>query len=521
MGDSNIIAGNQRLRRDLVLIGVGLGVLYWIIDSIIVSLILSGGSLLTQLFNPTAHEIWHRSVVAVFTTGFGFHASFLMNRRKRAEDASKSSEYQYQRLVEVSPDAIGVQDDSGIVFMNATGARLLGATSPEQLHGKKMWQLVRPADRAQVAQWYRNVGQDGRSSSHQEMTFARLDGTSFDAEAAAIPIEYEAKAATQLIIRDISHLRRAEKEIKQRNEELKALNLIATTVSQSLDLEKILNSALEQVLKLDMFGDQANGLIHMLQEGDPRLKLIAMQGIRGDHPCLLSAPELGECLCGRVVETGERMLVQSSIHDARHTRSWSEMSDHQDICLPLSARGKVFGAMNLQLPQERTLTERNLQVLSAVADQIGVAIENARLFNAVKEQRSRLLALGTRIAEVEASERKRLAQELHDQVGQNLTALGININIIRSQLTEETALAAKLRADDSLALLKETTERIRGVMSDLRPPMLDDYGLVASLRWYGAQLSLRSGVSVSVQGEEESTLLPQVENALYRVAQEP
>jgi two-component system sensor histidine kinase UhpB len=122
------------------------------------------------------------------------------------------------------------------------------------------------------------------------------------------------------------------------------------------------------------------------------------------------------------------------------------------------------------------------------------------------------------VAEVE---RRRLARELHDQVGQRLTALGINLNIIRAQIPEQTGDAIRSRIDDSLFLVEQTTECIRDVMAELRPPVLDDYGLVAALRWYGEQFARRSGIAVAVEGEElVPRLAARVENALFHIAQE-
>jgi two-component system sensor histidine kinase UhpB len=69
--------------------------------------------------------------------------------------------------------------------------------------------------------------------------------------------------------------------------------------------------------------------------------------------------------------------------------------------------------------------------------------------------------------------------------------------------------------------VEQTTERIRDVMSDLRPPVLDDYGLVAALHWYGERLAQRTGIAVDVEGEELVPRPPaRVENALFRIAQE-
>jgi signal transduction histidine kinase len=139
----------------------------------------------------------------------------------------------------------------------------------------------------------------------------------------------------------------------------------------------------------------------------------------------------------------------------------------------------------------------------------------------LQQYAERLRALSARLAEVAEAERQRLARELHDQVGQNLTALGINLNIIRTQMPEEIAGLVRSRLDDSLSLVEQTTERIRDVMADLRPPVLDDYGLVAALQWYGEQFTGRTGIAIAVEGEESGPRLSaRVENALFRIVQE-
>jgi signal transduction histidine kinase len=140
---------------------------------------------------------------------------------------------------------------------------------------------------------------------------------------------------------------------------------------------------------------------------------------------------------------------------------------------------------------------------------------------ALQEYTERLRALAAQLDEVTETQRRQLARELHDQVGQNLTALGINLNILQMQIPEETASPVRSRLDDSMSLVQQTAERVRDVMADLRPPALDDYGLVAALRWYGEQFARRTGIAIAVEGEEPiPRLVPRVENALFRIAQE-
>jgi two-component system sensor histidine kinase UhpB len=131
------------------------------------------------------------------------------------------------------------------------------------------------------------------------------------------------------------------------------------------------------------------------------------------------------------------------------------------------------------------------------------------------------MALSNRLAEAEDVERQRISRELHDQVGQNLTALGINLNILRSKMPPDGPGALRGRIDDSLALIGETTDSIRHVMAELRPPVLSDYGLLAALRWYSQQFSVRTGIEMDVDGDEpDPRLSVPVEGALFRIAQE-
>jgi two-component system sensor histidine kinase UhpB len=144
--------------------------------------------------------------------------------------------------------------------------------------------------------------------------------------------------------------------------------------------------------------------------------------------------------------------------------------------------------------------------------------------NAEQELRyysERLRAMAKQLSEVEESQRRRTARELHDNVGQNLTALGINWNMAKTQLEKSRVEEVKTILDDSQQLLEQTTEAIRDIMADLRPPVLEDYGLLAALRWYGERFASRTGIAITVQGEEPDTRLSaDFEITLFRIAQE-
>jgi signal transduction histidine kinase len=140
----------------------------------------------------------------------------------------------------------------------------------------------------------------------------------------------------------------------------------------------------------------------------------------------------------------------------------------------------------------------------------------------IEEQNGKLQAatVSRRIVEVQEAERREVANHLHDLVGQKLTALSINLNIVKSHLPPGQAAQCDVRLDESLKLVEETTDSIRDVMAALRPAVLDDFGLAAVLRWYADQFTRRTGVATSVVEQGPSRRLPStIEYALFRMAQ--
>lgn len=130
-------------------------------------------------------------------------------------------------------------------------------------------------------------------------------------------------------------------------------------------------------------------------------------------------------------------------------------------------------------------------------------------------------SLAQRLVDAEELERHRIAGELHDRVGQNLSALNINLDIALGLLPRES-LEARMRLVDSLALLEDTLHAIEGLMAELRPPLLDEYGLGAALDHYVRGFSQRTGVRVEVEDPEElgGGLRREAAIALFRIAQE-
>jgi signal transduction histidine kinase len=129
-----------------------------------------------------------------------------------------------------------------------------------------------------------------------------------------------------------------------------------------------------------------------------------------------------------------------------------------------------------------------------------------------------LRRLSHRFANVQDEERRRLAAELHDIVGQNLAALNAEIALIQNRVdpVAGAGVAAELARASSLA--KQSIEAIRLVMAELRPPGLDELGLPAALRWHADAFQSRTGIAVSLAMDDSLPRpSPQVEDALLRI----
>jgi len=126
-----------------------------------------------------------------------------------------------------------------------------------------------------------------------------------------------------------------------------------------------------------------------------------------------------------------------------------------------------------------------------------------------------------RLVEVQEAERRLLAGELHDRVGQNLTALGLNLSIVANGLPPEDYPELVARLEDSSLLVQGTVDAMRDVMAELRPHALDDYGLPAALRSLATGFSRRTGIQVAFEADSPAADVPKtVDLAMFRIAQE-
>ncbi|MGD2251333.1 MAG: GAF domain-containing protein [Anaerolineales bacterium] len=175
-----------------------------------------------------------------------------------------------------------------------------------------------------------------------------------------------------------------EQRVADRTRELAVLNDIAAVVSRSLDLQEIMSNALAKTL--DLLEIEAGG-IYLLQEETDLLTIAASKGFSQDVIPEIDNLSIGEGFSGRVAETGEVMSVRDISADPRLTRlAASKIGLRSLASFPLVSRGKVLGTMFVSTREYRDFSSTDIELLSSIGHQIGVAVENAKLF-AQSEQR--------------------------------------------------------------------------------------------------------------------------------------
>lgn len=503
-----------------IVIAAGITAIYWLVYSLLVFLLVGEANYITALLDIGAAEVIQLLLAYVIVVSFSIHFRLATGTRDEAQTALEASERNYRTLVESARQAIFIVDSHGILqFVNENGASLNGG-NPQELVNKHVKYLHPELDGDALEYSIKEVVASGNSKQLEVELMQGVDRHWYDLSLQ--PIQSQSGEIDRVlgIARDVTKRNQDQEAIKQRTEELAVLYNVSAAVNRSLELQRVLDVALAEVLNLEMFSDNATGLICLLDTDSNTLKIAAHRGIDENHPCLSKAALIGECLCGLAVLEGTFQVSEDATTDQRHCH-WPAMGHHLEVCLPLRVRDEPLGALNVRLPTRLELKEHQIKLLQALADQISVAIDNAQLYEAISKQQEQMRALSGRLAEVQESERQRLAYELHDQTGRDLTALGIQLNLIRSELEGENIEDVHTFLNEAQTLLVELTEQLRNIMADLRPPMLDDYGLMAAIRWYGSKVAARTNLAITVDGRESKPRLPPAaEMALFRIIQE-
>ncbi|MDD3825198.1 MAG: GAF domain-containing protein [Anaerolineae bacterium] len=329
----------------------------------------------------------------------------------------------------------------------------------------------------------------------------RADVHVFGTEEVNLAVTFANQAA--MALENATLFSQTDKELQKQVHSLTILNRVMLTASQSLVLDDVLTNALDAVM--DVTGADA-AWIHLLAADEPRLQLRAQRGLRPRLAALLDELPLGFGLVGRVAQTGQT-LREESLDGEEDLRVAVEEGFSCMAGTPLRAKEAVVGVLGAATCAGRSLSEDEVALLSAIGGPVGIAVENARLY-----QYSRQVAI--------LEERNRLAREIHDALAQGLTGIIVQLEVMErlAPRRPDQALASLHRAKD---LARKSLQEARRSVWGLRPRSLEDMTLVEALRARVEALRSEQALHASfgVSGARR-ILSPDVELNLFRIAQE-
>jgi len=192
--------------------------------------------------------------------------------------------------------------------------------------------------------------------------------------------------------------------------------------------------------------------------------------------------------------------------------------------IPLLFQGHILGAIFIIRSDSKPLffSSEDISFFKNIANPLALSIKNAKLFEDIKENREQLRGLSQQMVDLQEMQIKNLARELHDGVGQNLTAININLSLLKQSLPENYPDGLLSRLADTSQIVEETVVRMRNVMADFLPPMLESYGLSPALLWYSEQFKKRTNIQMCVNDYSLNPLRlpPHAEVGLFRIVQE-
>ncbi len=303
-----------------------------------------------------------------------------------------------------------------------------------------------------------------------------------------------------------SEILERDETLTQRNDDLALIIDIAATLAGSLDIDVILDKTLNRVMAY--LGVEA-GEIFLREDNQQELKLAIHRGVFSDPFSYRDSFRIGEGFIGAVAQSGKPMVSTNLAAEMRFLRPALLDAGFRCIaCIPLIASRMVVGVMSVATRQERRITGREFDLLTAIGSWAAISIENSQLHR----QERRLAVL---------EERERIGMDLHDGIIQSIYGVGLVLEYARMEINENPAHAGK-KIEQSIEALNSAIRDIRAYILDLRPRQFHGDDLIQGLQRLVDEFQANSGARVNLVGTEDGLVDFPAGNAtaLFHICQE-
>lgn len=312
-------------------------------------------------------------------------------------------------------------------------------------------------------------------------------------------------------------------DLERKFKEENALLEISKALSQTLDLKKLFKIVTRKTSEL--LGIERCAA--MLIDENKRSILFYTAFSRGkyepesedvprrieDFPTMMNQVEKNHIFCTSDISQSELSSKEKNYFKKRGVKAV--------LNVPFVLKNRILGILALNpLKEQHKFTDSEIKLCQAIANQLSLAIENARLMELTKNHAKELEGLALKIINAQEEERKSIAGKLHDVIAQDLTALQFDLKMSQQSLPQGYAQIGE-RLKQSEELVRQSLDNLRNLTSDLRPPVLDDFGLSCAIRWYVDDFRRRTNLKIDLKiPESVCKFTPEFETTIYRIIQE-
>jgi len=313
---------------------------------------------------------------------------------------------------------------------------------------------------------------------------------------------------------------KVEKELQRTYDTQGMVNSLLRLAMENIPLDEILQHALRLLISIPWLSLESMACIYLVEEGAEVLVRVAQNNLSElkQKECLRLP--FGRCLCGRAAWARKIKFVKGS--EDRHEIMAEEDHPHAHYFVPLLWQGQMLGIINVYLKEGHRRNHQEEEFLTTMANTLAVIIARRRTEEALRSSENHLRLLSSQLITVQEKERKRVAQELHDGIGQMLTAIKFKIENTQLQKGGSSTQGQEEAFKTIIPMLAQSLEEVRRIQMDLRPSILDDLGILATLRWVCREFqSVYAAIHIEKEIDIQEHEIPQpLKTVIYRVVQE-
>jgi signal transduction histidine kinase len=315
-------------------------------------------------------------------------------------------------------------------------------------------------------------------------------------------------------------------------EEYRILHKVAQILQAQGELETMLKEAMWAMTRFEELKVENKAGIFLVDESKKVLQLFTTVGDFSEE-FLEKEKEVpfGDCLCGRVAVSGELMMSESCYADSRHERTFSDMTAHGHFIVPLKTSDHLIGVMFLYTNTNPVWYKHSQEVLLSIGGLIADAIQKKKIDQELQEYRNHLenlvdtrtdelRQLSHKIQKIREEEKSRMSREVHDELGQSLTALKMDLFQLEKNFPEENQDWRK-RTQSMMDLVDTTIKSVQRIAMELRPPILDAFGLCEAIAWQAKEYEKRFSIKFDLNCLQSHFELDEdLKTTFFRVFQE-